>query len=164
MWVRSLGQEDPQRRAWQLTPVFLPGESHGQRSLEGYSPWGGKSLTRPKRQHIKHPGQVPFHFFPFLKQRSPGKPSFVDMSTSPSNSERFLDAPHGLQDLSSLESNPSPLKCKCRILTPAPPGNSLREVVCEKLLCPSVSTWSVSPKGIHTGYEQDPRTHFFLSW
>ena len=28
----------PWRRAWQPTPVFLPGESHGQRSLEGYSP------------------------------------------------------------------------------------------------------------------------------
>ena len=29
-------------RAWLLTPVFLPGESHGQRSLAGYSPWGHK--------------------------------------------------------------------------------------------------------------------------
>ena len=29
-------------RAWQPTPVFLPGESHGQRSLGGYSPWGRK--------------------------------------------------------------------------------------------------------------------------
>ena len=28
------------RRTWQLTPVFLPGKFHGQRSLEGYSPWG----------------------------------------------------------------------------------------------------------------------------
>ena len=28
------------RRAWQPTPVFLPGESHGQRSLVGYTPWG----------------------------------------------------------------------------------------------------------------------------
>jgi len=28
----------PWRRAWQLTPVFLPGESHGQRSLFGYCP------------------------------------------------------------------------------------------------------------------------------
>ena len=26
--------------AWQPTPVFLPGKSHGQRSLAGYSPWG----------------------------------------------------------------------------------------------------------------------------
>ena len=32
----------PWRRAWQPTPVFLPGESHGQRSLVGYSPWGHK--------------------------------------------------------------------------------------------------------------------------
>ena len=32
----------PWRRAWQPTPVFLPGESCGQRSLVGYSPWGCK--------------------------------------------------------------------------------------------------------------------------
>ena len=32
----------PWRREWQPTPAFLPGESHGQRSLVGYSPWGGK--------------------------------------------------------------------------------------------------------------------------
>ena len=30
----------PWRRAWQPTPVFLPGKAHGQRSLVGYSPWG----------------------------------------------------------------------------------------------------------------------------
>ena len=30
------------RKAWQPTPVFLPGESHGPRSLAGYSPWGCK--------------------------------------------------------------------------------------------------------------------------
>ena len=34
----------PWRRAWQPTPVFLPGESRGQRSLAGYSPWGQKEL------------------------------------------------------------------------------------------------------------------------
>ena len=32
----------PWRQKWQPTPVFLPGESHGQRSLAGYSPWGCK--------------------------------------------------------------------------------------------------------------------------
>ena len=32
----------PWRRAWQPTPIFLPGESHGQRSLEGHSPQGHK--------------------------------------------------------------------------------------------------------------------------
>ena len=34
------------RRKWQPTPVFLPGESHGQRSLAGYIPWGHKSRKR----------------------------------------------------------------------------------------------------------------------
>ena len=34
----------PWRRKWQPTPVFLPGEFHGQRSLAGYSPWGCKEL------------------------------------------------------------------------------------------------------------------------
>ena len=34
----------PWRRAWQPTPVFLPGESHGQRSLAGYSLYGRKEL------------------------------------------------------------------------------------------------------------------------
>ena len=37
-WVGKV----PWRRQWQPTPVFLPGESHGQRSLADYSPWGYK--------------------------------------------------------------------------------------------------------------------------
>ena len=36
--VQSLGREDPLEKGMQPTPVFLPGESHGQRSLAGYSP------------------------------------------------------------------------------------------------------------------------------
>ena len=37
MQIRSLGWEDPLERKWQPIPVFLPGESHGQRSLAGYT-------------------------------------------------------------------------------------------------------------------------------
>ena len=37
-WIGKI----PWRREWQPIPVFLPGESHGQRSLVGYSPWGRK--------------------------------------------------------------------------------------------------------------------------
>ena len=33
-------EKTPWRRKWQPTPVFLPGKSHGQRRLVGYSPWG----------------------------------------------------------------------------------------------------------------------------
>ena len=36
--------KSPWRRKWPPTPVFLPGESHGQRSLVGYSPWGCKRV------------------------------------------------------------------------------------------------------------------------
>ena len=39
-WI--LGGEDPLEKAWQPTPVFLPGEFHGQKSLAGYSPRDGK--------------------------------------------------------------------------------------------------------------------------
>ena len=41
--VRSLGWEDPLEEEMAPHSVLLPGESHGQRSLEGYSPWGCKS-------------------------------------------------------------------------------------------------------------------------
>ena len=39
----------PWRRAWQPTPVFLPRESHGQRSPAGYSPWGRKESDMTER-------------------------------------------------------------------------------------------------------------------
>ena len=43
-WVRKI----PWRRKWQPTPVFLPGESHGWRSLVGYSPRGHKESDKPR--------------------------------------------------------------------------------------------------------------------
>ena len=48
MQVQYLGWEDPWRRAWQLTPVFLPGESHGQKGLAGYGPQGHKESDTPE--------------------------------------------------------------------------------------------------------------------
>ena len=41
-YKRSRFRQIPWKRAWQPTAVFLPGESHGQRSLVGYSPWSHK--------------------------------------------------------------------------------------------------------------------------
>ena len=38
MRVRSLGWEDPLEESMEPTPVFLPGKSHGERSLVGYNP------------------------------------------------------------------------------------------------------------------------------
>ena len=45
MWAQSLGPEDPLEKELATTLVFLPGKSHGQKSLAGYSPWGRKSWT-----------------------------------------------------------------------------------------------------------------------
>ena len=42
--VQSLVGKIPWRREWLPTPVFLPGEFHGQRRLVGYSPWGPKRV------------------------------------------------------------------------------------------------------------------------
>ena len=46
-WVRKISL----RRKWQLT-VFLPGKSHGQRSLADYSPWGHKELDTTRHTHL----------------------------------------------------------------------------------------------------------------
>ena len=53
----------PWRRAWKPTPVLLPGESHGQNSLAGYSPWGHKEsdttewLTQHTASYLFHTWQ-----------------------------------------------------------------------------------------------------------
>ena len=46
-WVWSLGQKDPLEK--EPHSVFLPGNSHGQRSLVGYRPWGRKESDTTER-------------------------------------------------------------------------------------------------------------------
>ena len=53
-WVVKI----PWRRAWQPTPAFLPGASHGQRSLAGYSLWGHKESDMTGRlSTAQHAGE-----------------------------------------------------------------------------------------------------------
>ena len=49
-WVGKI----PWRIKWQPTPVFLPGESHGQRNLVGYSPWGCKESDTTEASEHAH--------------------------------------------------------------------------------------------------------------
>ena len=58
----------PWRRKWQPTPVFLPGESHGQRSLAGYSSRGRKEADTTE--------QLSLHFIPFSAPPSSWQPLF----------------------------------------------------------------------------------------
>ena len=50
--VRSLGWEDLLEKEMAIHPVLLPGKSHGQRSLVGYSPWGRKESDTTERLHL----------------------------------------------------------------------------------------------------------------
>ena len=52
IWVRSLGWEESLEKKWQPTPAVLPGKSHGQRSLVGYSPWGSKEPDTTEPLHF----------------------------------------------------------------------------------------------------------------
>ena len=49
-WVGKI----PWRRAWQSSPVFLPRESHGQRSLGCYSPWGHKEWDASEQLNTQY--------------------------------------------------------------------------------------------------------------
>ena len=105
--LQSLGQEDSWRREWQPTPVFLPGESHWQRGLVGYSPWGHKEsdtteqltldvyLTGFDKSHCSvSPVAGPWKVFSLWGYSSSGKPTAFQpghiLSSFPSSLKNLL--------------------------------------------------------------------------
>ena len=67
--ARDLGQVSrlgraPGLRKWQPTPVFLPGEFHGKRSLAGYSPWGHKESDTTEHARMTAPPLFSCLFLP----------------------------------------------------------------------------------------------------
>ena len=79
--LRSLCWEDPLEKEMATTPVLLPGESHGQKSLLGYSPWGCKESDKTERlthsQLMRHPHIKLFHTSALLQM--PNNHSIVDV-------------------------------------------------------------------------------------
>ena len=65
----SLGWEDLLRRKWQPSPVFLPEESHGQRSLVGYHPWGHTESDMTEQITIVHSTHSPGIYSKGLAQK-----------------------------------------------------------------------------------------------
>ena len=69
------------RRKWQPTPVFLPGEFHGQRSLVGYTPWGHKEPDTTKWLTHKDMKGSQMHFTkwkrPIWKEYIPRGPNYM---------------------------------------------------------------------------------------
>ena len=80
-WVRKI----PWRKKWQSTPVLLPRQCHGQRSLVGYSPWDPKELDTTERLHFH------FHFHNFER---PSRPSYFQLPETMSGLYILMSA-HG---------------------------------------------------------------------
>ena len=68
------------RRKWQPTPVFLPGKCHGQRNLEGYSPWGHK--------RVKHDSE--WTTMKIVLAWTPGLPEITFVSSYISHLEKYF--------------------------------------------------------------------------
>ena len=103
-WVRKI----PWRRKWQSTLALLPGKSHGQRSLIGYSPWGLRESDTTERLH--------FHFPFSCIGEGNGNPLQCSCLKNPRDGEAWWAAVYGvaqswtrLKRLSSSSSN-CPLK------------------------------------------------------
>ena len=80
------------RRLWQPTPEFLPGESHGQRSLEGYSPWGHKELDAAERLSPPPPDSSEGSLSSALQDQS------FDPHPPGASEQRQTDAPQSLEE------------------------------------------------------------------
>ena len=90
-WVGRI----PWRRTWQPTLVFLPGESHGQRRLAGYSPWGCKEsdMTERVSTHTHQTFQWPSRLISFHHLRN----YIISVSTDP-----FMQGPDRKPSLRAL--------------------------------------------------------------
>ena len=60
-WVQSLVGKIPWKKKWQCTKVFLPAESHGQRSLPSCSPWGARGHDWATNT-LTHPVCIPYTY------------------------------------------------------------------------------------------------------
>ena len=110
------------RRQWHPTPVFLPGKSHGRRSLVGCSPWGREELDMTERLH--------FHFSLSCIGEGNGNPLQCSRLENPRDGGAWWAAIYGvaqsltrLKRLSSSSMNLYLLFYKMRLLTPTAQNN-----------------------------------------
>ena len=115
-WVQSLGWEDPLKEAQQSTPVFLPGESHGQQSLVGCSPWG---------RWVGHDWATSLSLFTFMQWRRKWQPTPVFLSGESQGRGSLAVAIFTPGDLPNPGTKPTSLESPAlagRIFTTGPSG------------------------------------------
>ena len=95
------------RRQWQLTPILLPGKSHGRRSLVGCSPWGHKELDTAEQLH--------FHFSLSCTGEENGNPLQGSCLENPRDGGHWWAAIYGVTQsqtgLKRLSSSCSSIEC-----------------------------------------------------
>ena len=80
-WFNPQVGKIPWRRIWQPTPVFLPEEAHGQRSLAGYNPWGCKELDTTEQITLsQHQGHIYRYMHVLVAQLCPTLCASMDCS------------------------------------------------------------------------------------
>ena len=84
-WVRQI----PWKREWLPTPVFLPGDFHGQRSLAGPGPWGHTESDTTEHAHTYPTSHIYSFCFGFFRQES-CLSTFISMISSPENTYSSL--------------------------------------------------------------------------
>ena len=141
----TLSRGFPWRREWQSTPVFLPGESHGQRSLAGYSLCGRKASDTTKRLTLGLPrwhsgkesacnagdprdtGSTPgIRKFPWSRKWQP-TPVFL---SEKSYGQRSLVGYSPDQIRSVVQSCPT----LCELINCSPPGSSVHGILQARIL------------------------------
>ena len=133
--VQSLSWGDPWRREWLPTPVYLTGESHGQRSLVGYSPWGSQRVghdwvTNTFTFSSKSPQfSVCSHrrdYFPFQRMELEGHcigTQHVTLFAKWEEKKKSTPFPHGT---SRAHPSPKPLNCLFGRKNTADPQQTLK--------------------------------------
>ena len=117
-WVGKI----PWRSAWQPTPVFLPGEAHGQRSLVCYSPWGRRESDTTDQLTLSL--RLDFHCPPWQRLES-------TISRAPWKSHSSTDSP------------------PCRLLLVALQGLQTLVAACRPLEGAWSATFTSSPRPSH---------------
>ena len=97
------------RRQWHPTPVFLPGKSHGWRSLVGCSPWSSEESDRTERLH--------FHFFLSCVGEGNGNPLQYSCLENPKDGGAWWAAVYGVAQSQTRmkQRSSSSIKCICSI-------------------------------------------------
>ena len=136
------------RRAWQPTPVFLPGESHGQRSLVDYSAWGCK--------RVRH-DSITKHMYVLSSNQMDTKIDLKSLKTMFNKEQNAIEW-IWTSEWNGLYSNPSPsllaLRCSVAYLLSASVQKKKKKRKRKASLHQKVVTESIKP--IHA----KPRMHF----